>query len=232
MPLNNDSEVANIYKLNADVLVDTLSTMRETFESGTTEFALISILKQPPYAFFNENALRDPLMLFRTHFVLFHALYRLREHWREEGVGELSIHTLNIKCHASTPQTDETSGSSSSLQERDPLAAYYLTWSNFQQTDVQEVESLLNDFWQKMISDEPTQYTQDEIDKAHATLGMHGVDNESMPLTTLKKQYKKALLKAHPDKGGSQKCAQKVIRAFQMLRQYYSLPTTSNVTDR
>jgi hypothetical protein len=79
------------------MLVDILSTMVSMFEEGVSEYTLISMLKKPPYAVFDEEALRDPLMLFKTHFILFNALYQLRSIWLRNGVGKLDIHTLNIR---------------------------------------------------------------------------------------------------------------------------------------
>ncbi len=200
--MNNSSEVVDDYELNADMLVDALSTMRDTFEKGTSEFALITTLKQPPFLFFDDDALRDPLMLFRTHFVLFHALYRLKVLWRESGVGELTIHTLNIKLLSRQATTSDTLHASNELREHDALAAYYLSWSNFQQTDAQDVEGLLNDFWEKMVKGEILFLTDDEVKDAHNTLEITPDEHAHISLTTLKKCYKKALLKVHPDKGG------------------------------
>ena len=232
MPLNNSSEVVDDYELNADMLIDALSTMRETFEKGTSEFALITTLKQPPFHFFDDDALRDPLMLFRTHFILFHALYRLKVLWRESGVGELTIHTLNIKLLSQQATTSGTLHSSNELHEHDALAAYYLTWSNFQQTDVQDVEGLLNDFWEKMVRGDSLFLTDDEVKDAHNTLEITPDEHAHISFTTLKKCYKKALLKVHPDKGGGQEEAQEVIRAFKVLKQHYSSSATANVIDR
>ena len=41
------------------------------------------------YEFFDKEALRDPLALFQTRFLLFHCLYKLRERWRKEKKYEL-----------------------------------------------------------------------------------------------------------------------------------------------
>ncbi|MDY6883511.1 MAG: DNA-J related domain-containing protein, partial [Pseudomonadota bacterium] len=85
-----------IYVQQAELLVDLLSTFKPFFIKGISEYALIELLKKAPYQFFDEDALRDPLILFKTHFVLFHALYQLKRDWRERNEGELDIHALNI----------------------------------------------------------------------------------------------------------------------------------------
>ncbi|WP_226432540.1 DNA-J related domain-containing protein [Alteromonas sp. McT4-15] len=218
MSLNNNSEAIKGYELNVELLIDILSTMRETFDAGTSEFSLISRLKQPPYYFFDDDALRDPLMLFKTHFVLFHALYRLKAHWQQTGTGNLDIHTLNIQLH----EISHASHGAGELQGKDKLAEYYLNWDNFQQTNRNEVESLLDDFWQSMAKGSACVFSPQDIEEAHTLLQLPSVENGDMPLSTLKKHYKKALLQAHPDKGGSQSEAQSIIRAFQILRQHYT----------
>ena len=86
-----------LHELLADMLVDILSTMESMFEEGVSEYTLISMLKKPPYTVFDEEALRDPLMLFKTHFILFNALYQLRSIWLKNGIGKLDIHTLSIR---------------------------------------------------------------------------------------------------------------------------------------
>mmetsp|Transcript_16093 Transcript_16093/g.50599 ORF Transcript_16093/g.50599 Transcript_16093/m.50599 type:complete len:92 (-) Transcript_16093:35-310(-) len=73
------------------LLQEVLSSFQSQFVEGISEFEIITLLKQPPYSLFDEDALRDSLMLFQTHFVLFHSLYRLRNEWREQKVGELDI---------------------------------------------------------------------------------------------------------------------------------------------
>ena len=93
---------SQVHEVLADLLVDILSTMTDLFRQGVSEYQLISKLKNPPYSVFDDEALRDPLVLFKTHFVLFHALYCLRNQWRMSGIGELDIHALNIQLSAPT----------------------------------------------------------------------------------------------------------------------------------
>ena len=94
------------------LLINTLATLRPVFEDGINEYTLINTLKAPPFGLFKDAALSDPLILFNTHFLLFHCLYKLREQWRLQGVGELDIHATNIVLRAvdtgSQPQQRET----------------------------------------------------------------------------------------------------------------------------
>ena len=212
------------YELKAELLIDVLSTFKTEFKAGISEFSLITRLKQSPQSLFDEQSLRDPLLLFKTHFVLFHALYRLREKWQADNTGYLDIHALNIQLQEPTGPCTSSLGSkptdASDVGEHDALAAYYLDWRNFEETQRGEVDTLLDEFWNKMQQGGVQTYSQVEVDNAHTTLNMTKSDDIS--LSVLKKRYKKTLQRAHPDKGGSQEEAQAVINAYHLLLGYYS----------
>ena len=214
---------SHTYVIQAELLVDILSTHKRQFINGISEYALIEILKKPPYQVFDEDALRDPLMLFKTHFILFHALYQLRQCWIEQNEGVLDIHALGIKLNlfsesCLTQSNDEASVTA--LDNPDPLAEYYLDWGNFEEADRDTVDTLLNAFWQKMLRADSGSHGQDEIKKAHDVLGLS--QNEPVTLVSLKRVYKRTLQSAHPDKGGTQQEAQAVIHAYQVLTHFYS----------
>lgn len=222
--LETTSSASKVYELKAELLMDALSTFKTEFKVGISEFSLITRLKQPPHSLFDDNALRDPLLLFKTHFVLFHALYQLREKWQADNSGYLDIHALNIQLQEPSPcctssQSSKPS-SASDVGEHDALAAYYLDWRNFEETQRGDVDALLNEFWNKMQQGGVQAYSQVEVDNAHTTLNMTKSDDVS--LSVLKKHYKKTLQRAHPDKGGSQEEAQAVINAYHLLLGYYS----------
>lgn len=250
----NNKEIKNsgsqVHEVLADLLVDILSTMTDLFRHGVSEYQLISKLKNPPYSVFDDEALRDPLVLFKTHFVLFHALYCLRNQWRMSGIGELDIHALNIQLSAPTSSCDSAyksfqKSSQKSSQDssddndepenhavdaHDALASYYLNWSNFEETDKESVEALLDSFWTQMGHAQFETYTDHEIDDAHQVLGFSYTTYLSMKekasfdvtLADVKKHYRKKLQQQHPDKGGSVEGAQRVISAYRLLVKFYS----------
>ena len=210
--------------MQAELLVDILSTQKSQLINGITEYALIEMLKKPPYELFDEDALRDPLMLFKTHFVLFHALYQLRQYWIEQSEGVLEIHALGIKLNLfDESQLTQSNGelSTTALDNPDPLTEYYLDWGNFEDADRDTVDTLLNAFWQKMLKGDTGSYKEGDIEKAHDVLGLS--QDEPVTLLQLKRAYKRVLQFAHPDKGGTQQDAQAAIHAYQTLIQYYSL---------
>ena len=219
--------------LQAELLVDTLSTQKPLFQRGVSEYELIEILKKAPYQFFDDASLREPLMLFKTHFIVFHALYQLKRRWIEQGEGVLDIHTLNIKLNQESAHSDknsthgdnykdkESQDKVGAITEADALAEYYLDWGNFEKADRKSVDALLNAFWHRMASGNAHTFEQEDIADAHALLGLP--QDEHVSLSVLKRVYKKALQLVHPDKGGMQQEAQDVIHAYQLLLGYYSL---------
>ena len=219
--------------LQAELLVDTLSTQKPLFQRGVSEYELIDILKKAPYQFFDDASLREPLMLFKTHFIVFHALYQLKRRWIEQGEGVLDIHTLNIKLNQESAHSDknsthgdnykdkESQDKVGAITEADALAEYYLDWGNFEKADRKSVDALLNAFWHRMASGNAHTFEQEDIADAHALLGLP--QDEHVSLSVLKRVYKKALQLVHPDKGGTQQEAQDVIHAYQLLLGYYSL---------
>lgn len=238
--MQNQPDASEVYVLQAELLVDTLSTQKPLFQRGVSEYELIEILKKAPYQFFDDASLREPLMLFKTHFIVFHALYQLKRRWIEQGEGVLDIHTLNIKLNQESAHSDNNSAHSDknsthgdnykdkesqdkvgAITEADALAEYYLDWGNFEKADRKSVDALLNAFWQRMASGNAHTFEQEDIADAHALLGLP--QDEHVSLSVLKRVYKKALQLVHPDKGGTQQEAQDVIHAYQLLLGYYSL---------
>jgi len=231
--LQNQPDASEAYVLQAELLVDTLSTQKPLFQRGVSEYELIEILKKAPYHFFDDASLREPLMLFKTHFIVFHALYQLKRRWIEQGEGVLDIHTLNIKLNQESAHSDknsthgdnykdkESQDKVGAITEADALAEYYLDWGNFEKADRKSVDALLNAFWHRMASGNAHTFEQEDISDAHALLGLP--QDEHVSLSVLKRVYKKALQLVHPDKGGTQQEAQDVIHAYQLLLGYYSL---------
>ena len=238
--MQNQPDASEAYVLQAELLVDALSTQKPLFQRGVSEYELIEILKKAPYHFFDDASLREPLMLFKTHFIVFHALYQLKHSWIEQGEGVLDIHTLNIKLNQESAHSDHNSAHSDknsthgdnykdkesqdkvgAITEADALAEYYLDWGNFEKADRESVDALLNAFWQRMASGNAHTFDQEDIADAHALLGLP--QDEHVSLSVLKRVYKKALQLVHPDKGGTQQEAQGVIHAYQLLLGYYSL---------
>jgi hypothetical protein len=67
--------------MHKEELLSALAEILTRHPQGINEFDLLKILQHPPYELFDKDALSDPLLMFQTHFVLFNALYLLRDKW-------------------------------------------------------------------------------------------------------------------------------------------------------
>jgi hypothetical protein len=185
---------------------------------GFSEHQLLTLLQEPPHAFFAADAMRDPLVLFQTHFLLFHCLYLLRNRWQKNRYASLEITALSIKKIAITSLISTVDSATSShgqtdqlLLNADPLAQYYLDWSHFSNTSSEDVNSLLDSFWKKVYQ------PQSAEDLQHALKIMEL--EAPLPLPQLKQQYRRLAQRFHPDKGGESEHFKKICQAFHQLRQ-------------
>lgn len=187
------------------VLLEALSSLLPLLRDGISEYELIKALQQPPWLLFEGLDLSDSLAMFRCHFVLFNALYTISDELREQGLGELDIHTLSIRLKPVTTFD-------AAITKHDGLKAYYLDWANFSQTTTADVDALLNDFWQRMAGKTAS---ASEVNEALITLELAETDNLTVNL--VKKQYRKLLQQHHPDKGGNTASAQAISHAYRVL---------------
>ncbi len=197
-----------------NALVTLLAQWQDILREGTSEYELIRALQAKPLAFFSEQAMRDPLLLFQTHFTLYNALYQLKDIWLESQQGLLEIHGTRIHLHAYQPQDP-------ALTHADPLRTYYLDWKNFDTTSKQDVEDLLDTFWTRMTGeDAASQSNQQRIDEAMAILDIAG--DTHLSKAVLKRQYRKCLHDCHPDKGGRAEDTRNVVNAYSVLLEHCS----------
>jgi len=179
-----------------------------THNDGMSEYALFNRLKLPPYELFTTEALRDPLSLFQSHFILFNALYQLRDTWLRNKTGLLEIHYSCIRYH---PWKVGKSG----LITQDKLRTYYLDWTNLSDTDQSQVEALLDSFW-SALSGMPSQVQDNDMSQLQAL----DLLNLTTPYSSqqLKQQYRKMLHKHHPDKGGNNAQTVQLHNAYARLK--------------
>src|SRR3989344_8131393 len=95
-----------------------LHLLRE-LPDGCSEYLLIQQLKKCHSTHIPNLDLTDKLVLFRTHFLLFNALYLLRDRLWQTKTAHLLISPLSIQLLPYTAGHAE-------LSEADPLRAYYL----------------------------------------------------------------------------------------------------------
>lgn len=213
---SSDTESMSISDAHLALLTDSLATLRPVFENGINEYSLINTLKAPPFTLFKDAELSDPLILFNTHFLLFHCLYKLREQWRLQRIGELTIHATNIVLRTADThfQSQHYETHAKEIGATDALADYYLNLNNLTTTSIEDVEALIDNFWQRMAGN-PVKASADDIKYACELLDIDTAI--SLTLVIVKKHYKKKLQSVHPDKGGSTQDTQCVIAAYKLL---------------
>ena len=196
-------------------LTDLVAILLNDSPKGMTEHQLLKLLQQAPYEFFSADALNDPLLLFQTHFLLFHCLYLLKQRWSISQQAELEISALMIikrpYCHKNIVK-ETNKDSSKQLFYSDPLAHYYLDWSHFSSTTGEDVETLLNSFWRKVF----TPKNEESIQNSLTIMQL----DAPIPTVELKVQYRRLAQVHHPDKGGNSEHFKKICQAFHQLKQY------------
>lgn len=167
---------------------------------GLSEYTLLQRLREDSRVDFADRRPDDTLDLFRTHFLLFHHLYRLRDRLRDEGGGDLEIHTLNIRWLG----TDTSSAQA--LARPDPLRDYYLDLANLEGTTRAELDDLLGRFWARLSR-------FDRRGEALAVLELPaGAD-----LAAIRRQYRRLAMRHHPDRGGDRTRLQAIHAAMAIL---------------
>ena len=183
--------------------------------AGFSEHQLLTLLQKPPHNFFSKDALKDPLILFQTHFLLFHCLYLLREKWRQDEYGLLEISALSIIIQPLAAKDKVTTNTSAELhnqniQTLEPLAHYYLDWSHFTSTNSEDVEDLLSNFWKKVFVPVATESLQQALEIMEI--------ESPIPTPDLKVQYRRLAQRYHPDKGGDSEHFKSICQAFHQLK--------------
>ncbi|CAD5107692.1 DNA-J related domain-containing protein [Zestomonas carbonaria] len=188
-------------------LADQLLILLREEAGGCSEYQLIQRLKTHHSTHVPNLPLTDRLVLFRTHFLVFNALYRLRDRLWGERSGHLQIGALHI-------QLLPYQAGVAALSEHDPLRDYYLDMSNLRDTSEEDVEKLLTSFWTRMQGGE----------EKRAALELLGLDGgtQRLDLAVIKRRYRQLVSEHHPDRGGSTTRLQSLNLAMEILERYYS----------
>ena len=183
---------------------------------GCSEYQLIQQLKARHSTHIPNLPLLDKLVLYRTHFLVFNALYRLRDQLWGEASHSLQISPLCIRLQPYVP-------GAAGIVENDPLRDYYLDMSNLRDTDEAEVERLLASFWSRMRGDDPETSGGWDPEQKRAALELFELDQEaaSLSLHTIKRRYRQLVSIHHPDRGGSTARLQSINLAMEILQRYY-----------
>lgn len=168
---------------------------------GISEFALIEQLREQNWPGFAKASLREPLSLFRTHFILFHCLYLLDERLAEQGL-QLQIHCLSIRLLERLPGQP-------ALAATDPLRSYYLDLQNLADTDAEQVAQILDGSLRRI-------HGQDELAQALAVLGF--APSQQPSAAQIRTSFRQLVSRHHPDRGGDTAELQKVNQAMAIVK--------------
>ena len=176
------------------VLAETLAQYPE----GIGEHALLRLLGKEYFPFLGESPWQ-PHALFCAHFLLFHALYLLRDRAWQARRAHLEIATLKIRW---LPYR----GEDSALTRPDALRGYYLDLSNLESTSERDVDELLASFWLRFQS-------VDQRADALQELGL----TDPVDDATIKRAYRQLAMQHHPDRGGDTERLQAINAAVSVL---------------
>ncbi|MGO3847202.1 MAG: DNA-J related domain-containing protein [Pseudoalteromonas prydzensis] len=125
--------------------------------------------------------------LFKRNFLIMNALYQLQQ--QLQPAQHLAIASLQITLTDTAPHN--------SVQQLDPLRDYYLDWQNYETTS-DEIEELLNDFWQRFASHKKPQQALDR--KAYDMLLHRWQLAKQCSLKDIHKRWRQLAMQYHPDK--------------------------------
>lgn len=168
---------------------------------GISEFELLRQLQHERAAEFDQELFLDNLAMYRAHFLLFHALYRLRDHLHSQQLGEIDIHVLKIQLK------QWEAADQGSLAMTDPMRVYYLDLEQMENTGLEDIEDLLGQFWMHYFVDQKREQALAVLDLEMAA----GRDE-------VEQRYRSLAMKLHPDRGGNEKQFQELQQAMSILR--------------
>lgn len=186
-------------------LPEQLHELLRAAPAGISEFQLIQQLKARHSTHIPNLGLADKLVLFRTHFLLFNALYLLRERLWGRQEAHLQISPLCV-------QLQPWHSGGEGLAEHDPLRDYYLNLHNLRDTTERDVERLLTSFWTRMQGGEEKRAALDLFE-------LNG--DQPLNLAAIKLRYRQLVSLHHPDRGGSTERLQSINLAMEILERYY-----------
>jgi len=166
---------------------------------GLSEHQLLGELRGQGITGIPRQRLGTGLRLFRTHFVLFHNLYRLRDRLHRERRGDIAIDPLRIVLRPGLPAGD-------GVVTHDPVRAYYLDLQNLEQVNEANVRAMLADAFRLFDRHRHRAVALNELGLA-----------DPVDRAAIKRRYRRLAMRCHPDRGGDKRRFQAINRAFELL---------------
>lgn len=185
--------------VNTDTLESIVERILADQPEGLDEQACLQRLRAHPESGLDAQREISGLGLFRSHFLLFHVLYRLRDRMRQSGTGDIEIDPMCIRRRVYTP-------GESAVGAHDSLRTYYLDLNNLENTNAADVARMLKGFDAEVRRREQRAH-------AMATLEL----TEPFDAAAVRRQYRRLAMRHHPDRGGDDERLQAINRAFRTL---------------
>ena len=158
--------------------------------AGLSEHELLKKLRECDPLFAGFSA-REPLGLFRGHYLLFHVLYRLRDHLAGERRGRLRVDPLGIVLEESEPLPCDGYGGTALMPDEPDFASCYADLDRLATVTVAEVGELLRSF----------HATRRRDGRRRAALAVLEL-RDPIDAAAIKRQYRRLAMRHHPDRGG------------------------------
>ncbi|MDO6440608.1 DNA-J related domain-containing protein [Marinobacter sp. 2_MG-2023] len=177
--------------------------------NGTDELNLIKRLQRAPWCLVGDLEFNNPSELYPVHFLLFHVLYRLRDTLAKAGESlTISPMRISIDCQ----KTVSGDGLPDAV---DNLRSFYLDLSQYE-LPKNAIEQMMERFWAGYQGAAPS---GPEVLAAANTLGFEAVPDS---FSTTKQAFRRAVMQAHPDRGGETEAIQTLNEAFSVLKTHFS----------
>jgi len=187
-------------------LFEDLLEVLQACPEGVNEHSLLKKLDEMGTVTLEADTFSDNVKLFRTHFLLYNALYQLRDELWKTARGHLEITAVRIQLMPYHP-------GKAALQEHDPMRDYYLDIEQLEKTTQLDIETALNNFWKRLHQE--TVFTGGGLKaKALETLGL----NEGVTAKQIKLSYRRLAMQHHPDRGGDPEKLQDINEAMEVLK--------------
>ena len=189
-------------------LSDPLATILESAQAPVSEYQLIQLLNQQGCSL--STSATDTVALFRSHFLVYNALYQLQDRYWQQQQRLLRISALAIELQSPQTSANNNQRALSDYSNDQALRAYYLDISQLEHATDASVQALLDSFWQRYVSN-------DEVTEALATLAL----SPEATYQDVKQQYRRLAMQHHPDRGGKADQFQAINQAFGVLQRYF-----------
>jgi hypothetical protein len=189
----------NYSELITQEFIACIESYLDTNTDGFQEYELLSHLNTQGCFDALDVEVSMTLLIFRKHFLLFHVLYSIHQQWVDDKQGALLITPLDIR-RLDYVEADTQIG------EVDALAGYYLNLDNLELSTEDNVNELLNSFWEMYL----------KYDKRADALRVLELKD---PVTDkeIVVRYRQLASVHHPDKGGDHEEIQAINEAYAIL---------------